>query len=59
MLMYLNYKMDNWVSITPQIMWAINNSPSDALSEGRTPLFVDQWIYQMNYVSSLTKVDRI
>ena len=41
MLMYLNYKMDNCLSITPQIMWAINNSPSDALSEGRTPLFVE------------------
>eukprot|EP01050_Picozoa_sp_SAG11_P010718 SAG11_NODE_1091_length_5910_cov_4.332817_3_plen_83_part_00 len=51
-------------------MWAINNSPSDAMREGRTPqsLFVEmgfnpaiigRWIYVMSCVSSLVTPELI
>eukprot|EP01050_Picozoa_sp_SAG11_P005729 SAG11_NODE_414_length_9684_cov_7.947522_1_plen_2392_part_00 len=39
-LSYINYEQNNWVSLTPHLIFAINNSPSDMIG-GRTPLYVE------------------
>ena len=39
--MSMNYKQDNWVDILPQVTFAINDSPSAALGQGRTPFLVE------------------
>eukprot|EP01052_Picozoa_sp_SAG31_P000101 SAG31_NODE_3_length_45830_cov_42.279701_28_plen_748_part_00 len=41
MAMYLNYAQDNWVEILPQLTFAMNDSPSAALGNQRTPLLVE------------------
>jgi hypothetical protein len=41
MAMSLNYAQDNWVEILPQLTFAINDSPSAALGDSRTPLLVE------------------
>jgi hypothetical protein len=39
--MFCNYKQDNWSQLMPQIVYAINDSPSSALQHQRTPLYVE------------------
>lgn len=39
-LCFINYEQNNWVSTLPHLLFAANDSPSDALG-GRSPLFVE------------------
>ena len=39
-LCYVNYEQNNWVATLPHLLFAANDSPSDAVG-GRSPLFVE------------------
>eukprot|EP01050_Picozoa_sp_SAG11_P021993 SAG11_NODE_4040_length_2092_cov_2.909684_3_plen_244_part_00 len=59
MSMHLNYKQDNWVDLLPQLIHAINDSPSSVLGEQRTPLFVEFGFHPRRPIDFLDGVPRV